>query len=491
MQTLDLAIIILFLAGNTLFGLWHGKSNKSNRDYFVGGHTLPWIVSMLSIVASETSVLTFVSVPGLAFRGDWSFLQLAMGYIIGRILVSFILLPMYFKQGVSSIYEIIGIRFGPAMQKLAAVIFLVTRTLGDAIRFLAAGVVVQVVTGWSLPQSVMIIGIVTLVYTLSGGIKAVVWLESFQFALYLLGGILSILFLLQSINISTADIVASLANSSKLKIINFDPHILTNPFSFFSAFIGGILLSLSSHGVDHMMVQRVLGCKNLKSAKKAMIGSGIFVFFQFSVFLLVGSLLSIFMQGAPMVKDREFAFFIVHYLPTGLKGLLIAGVLSAAMSTHSSAINALASSTVNDILGGKGSLGLSRLISLFWAILLIFIALMFDAGDKAIIMVGLEIASFTYGGLLGLFLLSKSKKEFHSASLGVGLVASMAIVFLLKFLGLAWTWYILVSVIVNIIFVFIFETLVRAFVAANQQANENREVPSVSGTFFTKFLTNE
>ena len=451
MQPIDLAIIILFLASNTLFGLWHGKSNKSSKDYFIGSHTLPWIVSMLSIVASETSVLTFVSVPGLAFRGDWSFLQLAMGYIIGRILVSFVLLPMYFKHGVSSIYEIIGIRFGPGMQKLAAVIFLVTRTLGDAIRFLAAGVIVQVVTGWSLPQSVMIIGLVTLVYTLSGGIKAVVWLESFQFALYLLGGILSILFLLQSINMSIPEIVVSLANAGKLKIINPDPHILTNPFAFFSAFIGGILLSLSSHGVDHMMVQRVLGCKNLRSAKKAMIGSGIFVFFQFSVFLLVGSLLSVFMHGAPMEKDREFAFFIVHYLPAGLKGLLIAGVLSAAMSTHSSAINALASSTVNDIMGGKASLGFSRVISFCWAILLILIALMFDTSNKAIVMVGLEIASFTYGGLLGLFLLSKSKRSFHPASLGVGLVASMGIVFFLKFLGLAWTWYITISVLVNLI----------------------------------------
>jgi solute:Na+ symporter, SSS family len=451
MQIIDLAIIMLFLTGNTLFGLWHGKSNKSSRDYFVGTHTLPWIVSMLSIVASETSVLTFVSVPGLAFRGDWSFLQLAMGYIIGRILVSFVLLPMYFKHGVSSIYEIIGIRFGPGMQKLAALIFLVTRTLGDAIRFLAAGVIVQVVTGWSLPQSIMIIGVVTLVYTLSGGIKAVIWLESFQFGLYLLGGILSILFLIGNINMGIPEIVTSLANSGKLNIINPDPHILTNPLAFFSAFTGGILLSLSSHGVDYMMVQRVLGCKNLKSAQKAMIGSGFFVFFQFSVFLLVGSLISVFMHGAPMEKDREFAFFIVHYLPTGLKGLLIAGVLSAAMSTHSSAINALASSTVNDILGGKSSLGSSRLISLIWAVLLIIIALLFDAGDKAIVMVGLEIASFTYGGLLGLFLLSKSKRAFHPASLGIGLVASMSIVFLLKYLGLAWTWYITVSVLINLL----------------------------------------
>ncbi|MEI7748288.1 MAG: sodium:solute symporter [Chlorobiaceae bacterium] len=463
MQPIDLAIIILFLVGNTLFGLWHGKSNKSSSDYFLGNHNLPWIVSMLSIVASETSVLTFVSVPGLAYRGDWSFLQLAMGYIIGRILVSAILLPLYFKHGVSSIYEIIGIRFGTGMQKVAALVFLVTRTLGDAIRFLAAGVVVQVVTGWSLPLSVMIIGVVTLVYTLSGGIKAVVWLESFQFSLYLLGGVLSIVFLLQSIDKGLPEVLTSLASSGKLNIINTDPHFLTTPLTFFSAFIGGILLSLSSHGVDYMMVQRVLGCKNLSSARKAMIGSGFFVFFQFSVFLLAGSLISVFMHGVPMEKDREFAFFIVHYLPAGLKGLLIAGVLSAAMSTHSSAINALASSTVNDILGGTASLGFSRVISFMWAILLIIIALMFDAGSKAIVMVGLEIASFTYGGLLGLFLLSRSKRNFHTASLATGLVASMAIVFVLKHFGLAWTWYILVSVIINIIIVFITDIVIKLF----------------------------
>ena len=451
MQPIDLAVVILFLVGNTLFGLWHGKSNKSTGDYFIGSHKLPWVVSMLSIVASETSVLTFVSVPGLAYRGNWTFLQLAMGYIVGRILVSQILLPLYFKHGVSSIYEVIGIRFGPEMQKVAAVVFLVTRTLGDAIRFLAAGVVVQVVTGWSLPLSVIIIGTVTLVYTLSGGIKAVVWLESFQFGLYLLGGLLSIGFIVLSMGVGIPELFSSLEKTGKLAIINPDPHIFIHPFAFFSAFFGGVLLSLSSHGVDHMMVQRVLGCRNLGSAKKAMIGSGFFVFFQFSVFLCAGSMIYLFMHGAPLQKDREFAFFIVHYLPAGLKGLLIAGVLSAAMSTHSSAINALASSTVNDILGGKASLAASRVISLVWAIVLIIIALMFDESNDAIVTLGLEIASFTYGGLLGLFLLSKSRKTFHPVSLASGLVASMAIVFLLKFLGLAWTWYITVSVIVNLL----------------------------------------
>jgi len=195
MQPLDTAIVILFLLGNTLFGLWQGKSNKTTGDYFLGSHKLPWVVAMLSIVATETSVLTFVSVPGLAYRGDWSFLQLPLGYIAGRFLVSSLLLPMYFREGVTSIYEIIGSRYGKGMQRLASIVFLVTRILGDGIRFLATAVVVQVVTGWSMPLSVVIIGAVTLVYTISGGLKAVAWLDSAQFVLYLAGGIITIVFI--------------------------------------------------------------------------------------------------------------------------------------------------------------------------------------------------------------------------------------------------------------------------------------------------------
>jgi Na+/proline symporter len=450
MQPLDLSIVLLFLAANTLFGLWHGRSNKSTGDYFLGGHKLPWVASMFSIVASETSMLTFVSVPGLAYRGDWTFLQLAIGYIVGRILVSAILLPLYFSHGVNSIYQVIGIRFGPQMQKVASIVFLVTRTLGDALRLFAAGAIVEVVTGWSLPLSIVVIGLVTLVYTLFGGLKAVVWLESFQFGLYLAGGLLSIAFILNALDVPMPVLLAKLQAAGKLRIINPDSHIFTNPLAFFGAFFGGALLSLCSHGVDHMMVQRVLGCTNLSAARKAMVGSGFFVLFQFSVFLLAGSMIYLYMQGAPMQKDREFANFIVHELPTGLKGLLVAGVLSAAMSTHSSAINSLASSTVNDLLSGRATLGTSRLISLAWAVLLVAIAPLFDARNEAIVMLGLEIASFTYGGLLGLFLLSKSGKSFGPASLSTGLVASMMVVFLLKLAGLAWTWYIAISVLINL-----------------------------------------
>jgi Na+/proline symporter len=451
MQPIDLAIIILFLAANTLFGLWQAKSNKHTGDYFLGGHKLPWIVAMLSIVATETSVLTFVSVPGLAYRGDWTFLQLSLGYIVGRLIVSAVLLPMYFKHGVVSIYEIIGLKFGSGMQKVASLVFLATRILGDGIRFLATGVVVQVVTGWPLPVAVLLIGAITLVYTISGGLKTVAWLDSIQFGIYLFGGIITIAFIISHSATPLPDMLASLAASGKLRMIETDTHIFSNPLAFFSAFAGGVLLSLSSHGVDYMMVQRVLGCDSLASARKAMIGSGLFVMFQFALFLLAGSFIYLYLGGVPLEKDREFTSFIVGHLPAGLKGLLLAGILSAAMSTIASSINSLAASTVADLMQGKASLKTSRVISMAWAAVLIGIALMFDESDKAIVMVGLEIASFTYGGLLGLFLLSKSSRNFHPASLVAGLVASMAVVFLLKFFGLAWTWYITVSVATNLL----------------------------------------
>ncbi|MBM3423695.1 MAG: sodium:solute symporter [Chlorobi bacterium] len=470
MQALDIAIIVFFLAGSILLGLWQGKSNKNTGDYFLGGHKLPWIVAMLSIVATETSVLTFVSVPGLAYRGDWTFLQLPLGYILGRILVSSLLLPVYFKNGVTSIYEVIGSRFGTGMQKLASVVFLVTRILGDGVRFLATGVVVQVVTGWSLPVSVMIIGIVTLLYTITGGLKTVVWLDSIQFGLYLLGGIITVAFILLHLETSPQETFAALADAGKLAVLNTGGNILFNPMTFGSAFTGGIFLSLASHGIDYMMVQRVLGCSDLGSARKALIGSGFFVFFQFMIFLLAGSLMYLFMEGAVTEKDREFASFIVNYLPSGLKGLLLAGILSAAMSTIASSINSLAASTVTDLLGGRVSLNLSKLISAGWAVVLIGIALIFDESDKAIIMVGLEIASFTYGGLLGLFLLSKTTQKYHPASLALGLLASMGIVFVLKLYGIAWTWYILVSVSVNIMITILANTMLRSIMSKGEQS---------------------
>ena len=451
MHWIDLLIVCSFLGGFAFYGIWQSKFNKSSDDYFLGGRNLPWPVAMFSIVATETSVLTFISVPGLAYRGDWAFLQLSIGYIIGRIMVSIFLLPQYFKYGVSSIYEILGNKFGIEIQKTASGIFLITRVLADGVRFLATAVIVQLVTGWSLPVSVIIIGLVTLIYTLSGGIRTIVWIDSLQFILYLTGGILSIFFILNYLDQSFLSSIKYLYESSKLSIFDFYGNPLINPYFFISAILGGILLSFSSHGVDYMMVQRVLGTKDLSSAKKAMVGSGFFVAIQFIIFLFAGSLIFILFNGSELEQDREFTTFIINYLPVGVKGLLLAGVLSAAMSTLSSSINSLSSSVINDWMGGNKTIKESQFISLLWGMILILIALLFDESDSAIVIVGLQIASFTYGGLLGLFLLSRLDRKFNKYSLLLGLVSSFLIVFYLKLIGLSWTWFILVSVVTNIV----------------------------------------
>jgi len=449
MHWIDLTIIFIFLAGFSLYGIWQSRFNESSEDYFLGGRNLPWPIAMLSIVATETSVLTFISIPGLAYRGDWFFLQLAIGYILGRILVSLILLPQYFNSGVTSIYEIIGQKFGPDLQKVASGVFLITRILADGVRFLATAVVVQVITGWTLPMAVIMIGVVTLIYTLYGGIRTVVWVDSIQFILYLFGGIASIIIVLNLLDQSLFEAISTLSGEGKLSVFNWQGDLIKEPYYFITAIVGGVLLSFSSHGVDYMMVQRVLGTKNLSAARKAMVGSGIFVFLQFSVFLMAGSLIYLLMGGVEMERDREFTSFIVNYLPIGLKGVLLAGVLSAAMSTLSSSINSLASSTVTDWLGGGQTIKKSQWVSLIWGVILIAIALLFDESDSAIVIVGLQIASFTYGGLLGLFLLSRMKRSFRSESLIVGLVASFGIVFYLNQIGIAWTWFIGVAVVVN------------------------------------------
>ena len=459
MHWIDLTIIFIFLAGFSLYGIWQSRFNESSEDYFLGGRNLPWPIAMLSIVATETSVLTFISIPGLAYRGDWFFLQLAIGYILGRILVSLILLPQYFNSGVTSIYEIIGQKFGPDLQKVASGVFLITRILADGVRFLATAVVVQVITGWTLPMAVIMIGVVTLIYTLYGGIRTVVWLDSIQFILYLFGGIASIIIVLNLLDQSLFEAISTLSGEGKLSVFNWQGDLIKEPYYFITAIVGGVLLSFSSHGVDYMMVQRVLGTKNLSAARKAMVGSGIFVFLQFSVFLMAGSLIYLLMGGVEMERDREFTSFIVNYLPIGLKGVLLAGVLSAAMSTLSSSINSLASSTVTDWLGGGQTIKKSQWVSLIWGVILIAIALLFDESDSAIVIVGLQIASFTYGGLLGLFLLSRMKRSFRSESLIVGLVASFGIVFYLNQIGIAWTWFIGISVSFNLVIVLITEKI--------------------------------
>ena len=456
--TLDQLIIFGFLIGLVIFGFSQSKNNKTAQDYFLGGRNLPWITVLFSIVATETSVLTFISVPGISYRGDWSFLQLGIGYILGRILVSIFLLPLYFQNGVNSIYEVIGEKFGKPVQKIASTVFLITRVLADGIRFLATAVIIQVVMGWSIPQAVLVIGVCTLFYSLSGGLKTIIWVDAFQFVIYLSGAVIAVL------TIVTMDLFPTMINGVELKekmsLFVFSGNPFTHSLHFVSALIGGAMFSLASHGTDYMMVQRVLACRDLPSAKKAMVGSGVFVTFQFALFMFAGTLIYSYYGGLEIEKDREFSTFIMETLSPGLRGVLFAGVLSAAMSTLSSSMNSLASSTLFDWSSNKSpSIKSLRLISLFWAVVLMSVALVFDEGDTAIVIIGLKIASYSYGGLLTLFVLTKLKTNLNSMSVISGLCISILTVFVLDHFSIAWTWFTLISSIVGICSAIIFQKL--------------------------------
>ena len=465
MHWIDFLIISFFITGFPLYGYLQRKRNKTIEDYFLGGRNIPWYVAMMSIVATETSVLTFISVPGLSYSGNWTFLQLSLGYIIGRLGVSVLLLPIYFEKGVISIYQIIGMKFNLSMQRISSLVFLATRLLADGVRFLATAVIVQILTGWSIITSIFIIGCTTLIYSFFGGIRSILWIDFFQFILYLLGGLTAIIIGLSYVELSFFDLFSYLSNREKLQLFEFSGNPIGNSYHFVSALIGGIFLSLASHGIDHMMVQRVLSTKNLISAKKAMIGSGILILFQFTVFLFVGSLIFILMGDKPIEQDREFTTFIIEYVPVGLRGLLLAGAISAAMSTLSSSINSLTTSTVVDIFDRNSSLKASKLISLLWGIVLMMFAFLFDETNSSLIEVGLRIASFTYGGLLGLFFLSKINLKINPLYPPLGLVSGMILVFFLDSWGFAWTWFVLISSLANVLLVLSLQQVENLFIS--------------------------
>ncbi|MFC1543281.1 sodium:solute symporter [Candidatus Neomarinimicrobiota bacterium] len=452
---LDIWILALFLGGTVAYGIWSRRYSRTTHAYFLAERNLPWYAVMLSVVATETSVLTFISVPGMAYRGNLFFLQLAFGYILGRVAVSLLLLPLYYAKGITSIYQYIGQRFGMKVQRTTSAVFLFTRLMADGVRFFATALLVQILLPLTIPQAVLLIGGVTLVYTLAGGIRSVVWMDTVQFVLYLGCGLLSLWFIHGLIDGGLGAGINQLAEAGKLGVLNFRGGEVFSPkaaYAFPAAILGGAFLSFASHGTDYMMVQRVLSTRSLSAARMALVGSGVFVTLQFALFMLVGGLLWVVFQGEAIGVDREYPRFIATYLPAGLKGVLLAGVLAAAMSTLSSSINSLASSTVNDWLKRTDDMRLSRLVSLGWGLMLMVMAVtvMMLPGENPVVELGLQIASYTYGGLLGLFLLGRTRTRFHPGALITGLLGAAAAVLVLTSLGIAWTWYIMVATAVNI-----------------------------------------
>lgn len=412
--TLDWVVLVAYVAGITGLGTWLGRRQRDARDYFLADRSIPWWAVCFSVVATETSALTFISLPATAYGSGMWMLQLAAGYLLGRIAVSAFLLPGYFRGETLTAYALLERRFGLGTRRFASLVFMVTRVFADGVRVFATAIPIRLITGLPYWQSILLVGALTLVYTYHGGLRAVIWTDVVQLFLYLFGGIAALVVIVNHFPGGWADVVAAVP-AEKFRIVHLDAGFGDGRW-LLTGLVGGAFLSMASHGVDHLIVQRLLASPSERDARRALLGSGVVVMAQFALFLLVGVGLFAFYGGREFATpDEIFPRFIVEELPPGVTGLVIASLLAAAMSTVSSSLNSLASSTVYDLyapLSGRAGddahlARAGRAFTLLWAAILIGGAMLFQFASQGtpVVVVALGIASFTYGGLLGGFLL--------------------------------------------------------------------------------------
>jgi solute:Na+ symporter, SSS family len=475
LRAIDLVLVALYLAGITLFGLRFRKSGeRSLRSYFLADRNLPWWAISLSIVAAETSTLTIISVPGLAFAGDFGFLQLAMGYLLGRMVICIIFLPKYFRGELLTAYQLIGERFGRRLHRFTAALFLAMRAAAEGVRVFAVAIVVGVAIGTGDLASIAILSALTLLYTFEGGMAAVIWTDVVQMFLYVVGSLVALATVCHRIPGGWSALVATAGAAHKLTVLHFSWSI-AETYTFQAGIVGGCFLTMASHGTDQLMVQRLLAAKNLRESRIALLVSGAVVFFQFTLFLFIGAGLWVYSLHTGELKgfsaDRIFPQFIVQQMPVGIAGLMVAAILAAAMSNLSAALNSLASTSVVDFYLPRHPdmpewlrTRLSRLLTVIWAVVL-FVLAMFSRNGGHVVEIGLSIASVLWGAMLGVFLLGTLSRRATENGAITGMVAGVTVNLLLWIqprwlafiwighpLGvpkIAWTWWVLIGSLVT------------------------------------------
>src|SRR5690349_23469893 len=464
LRALDVAVIAAYCAAVVVFGLVLSGRQRDATDYFLGHRGLPWWAIMLSIVATETSALTVISFPGIAARTSLVWLQVTFGYLVGRIGVAAYLLPGYFEGTQDTAYQRLERRFGPQARRAASGLFLATRALADAVRIFATAIPLAIIlyggpTPTSLAVGILAIGIVTVIYTWVGGLRAVVWVDVIQLGVYLLGGIATLV-----VATHLAGGVGAFArawDAGKLVALDFTPSF-TILYTFWGGLVGGALIAGASHGTDHLIVQRLLAARELKDAQRALIGSGVFVILQIGLFLLVGT--SLWLAGADDLKmrgDAIYPTFVITRLPPGLAGLVVAGILAAAMSSHASAVNSLASASTHDFYAPitrrqdpTHLLWVGRWLTLFWTAVLVAGAMAFRDQNTPVVQLALSITSVTWGSLLGTYGLGGLWRPTRQRDVIIAMVAGVLIMtpivlgavlpgFPVRWVaGLAWPWYV-------------------------------------------------
>ncbi len=461
MRWFDLTVIVIYLVGITLFGARFRHNQQTLKDYFLGGKTTPWWAIAFSIVSAETSTLTVIGTPALAFDGNLGFLQVVFGYLLARVIIVTLFLPHYFRGEMFTAYELMERRFGHEVRKLTAGCFLVLRAMAEGVRVFAISIVISIILGTDNLVSILLIVALTLFYTFEGGMTAVIWTDVIQMFLYVAGAILSFFVILQQIPGGWAHVADVGGQAGKFQVFDWslptEPGFFTRPYTFLAGLIGGCFLTTASHGTEQLMVQRLLSARTQGEGRLALMSSWAVIFFQFSLFLVIGICLFVYYQdnGLPRPEkgDRIYPQFLWNQLPPGIAGLTIAAILAAAMSNLSAALNSLASTTVMDFWkplarrpkSDADWLKLARWITLAWGAVLFWIALIAQQ-VKSVLETGLGIASIVYGALLGTFLLGLLFKGPGKKAAMAGILAGLS-TNLYLFLGtnVKFTWYVLIG----------------------------------------------
>lgn len=501
MRTLDLAIIAAYLVGITLFGILFSRKQETTRDYFLGGRSVPWWAIAASIVATETSTVTFISVPGVAFAkgGNFQFLQLVVGYMIGRVVISLLFIPSYFRGDLLTVYQLLDRRFGGRIKMLAATLFIVMRNIADGVRLLLTAIVLAAVYAAFQPDadadaiivySIILLGLVMIVFTYFGGMEAVIWVEVVQLGVYIAGALAAAFVLASAIGGGFGGALSVGAQFDKFDIVDFGfrqtmftlrvpftetvlasfalPLDVTKAYTFFAGLLGGCFLTMSTHGTDQYFVQRYLCTDRPSRAAQALLTSGAVVLAQFIGFLFIGALLFAYYQPyadpnyaalaagratlpldggfAAVAPDRIFPDFITRHMPTGLSGIVVAAIFAAALS---SSLNSIAATAVNDLykpfarhVDDRHFLKVSHVLTLVWGVVQILIALAFRRSDTSALNQALAVASLINGPVLGVFLVGTLLRRVGEPPALIGMVTSMLVMFFVSFgTNLAWPWY--------------------------------------------------
>jgi len=480
MKALDLIIIFGYLIGIVLFGTWFSRKQKTTRDYFLGGRSVPWWAVAFSIVATETSTITFISVPGIAFArgGNFQFLQLVFGYLLGRVVISLLFIPAYFRGELLTVYQLLDQRFGGKIKMIAASLFVVMRNIADGIRLLLTAIVLAAVYATFQPGanaeiiiigSVILLGVAMMIFTYFGGMEAVIWVEVVQLGIYIAGAIAAAVVLINSINggLATASTLATQFGKYSLFDFSLDQ---TRVYTFWAGLIGGCFLTMSTHGTDQYLVQRYLCTDRARNAVVALMTSGAIVLAQFIGFLFIGVLLFAFYQpftdpgyataastAFPFTGgDRVFPDFITKHMPTGLSGLVVAAIFAAAMS---SSLNAIAATAVNDLYkpfrparSDKHYLKVSHVLTLIWGVVQIGVALAVRNQPGSALSMALSIASLINGPILGVFLVGTLMKRVSQPPALIGMLVSLGtMIYVFLATKIAWTWYAFLGSLITVV----------------------------------------